>query len=108
MTIVMTGGKQYIVQPEKDITVEKLPQKVGETVILSDILTGQPVSLEVIKHLRSPKIVIRKFRNKTRYNRLKGHRQPYTVMRLQTSAPSVPKQTRNRQKPAKVGAETDK
>ena len=75
------------------IDVEKLPQEVGATVALEDVrmvvvqdglLTGSPrvegasVVAEVRDQLRGPKIVVFKYKAKTRYRKKNGHRQSYT------------------------------
>ena len=93
--IVQTGGKQYQVRPGDTIRVESLPQEAGETVELEDVLmvskdgevtlgnptvSGAKVTAEVAEHGRAKKIVVFKYKAKTRYRRKQGHRQPYTEL----------------------------
>jgi large subunit ribosomal protein L21 len=91
--IVRNGGKQYRVEPDQLIDVDPLPAEVGSTVELADVLliagngdvrVGQPrlegarVIAEVVEHGRGPKVIVFKYKAKTRYHRRRGHRQGYT------------------------------
>ncbi len=91
--IIRSGGKQYRVEPDQVIDVDRLPVEVGSTVDLDDVLLiasngdvhiGRPtlqgarVVAEVIEHGRDAKIVVFKYKAKTRYHRRRGHRQGYT------------------------------
>jgi large subunit ribosomal protein L21 len=93
--IVQTGGKQYQVQPGDTIRVESLPQGEGEKVELSDVrmvsndgdvtlgtptVSGATVTAEVAGHGRGKKVVVFKYKAKTRYRRKQGHRQSYTEL----------------------------
>lgn len=93
--IVQTGGKQYQVRPGDTIRVESLPGEAGETVELDDVLmvskdgevtvgnpnvAGAKVTAEVSEHGRAKKIVVFKYKAKTRYRRKHGHRQGYTEL----------------------------
>ena len=93
--IVQTGGKQYQVRSGDTIRVESLPQEPGETVELEDVLmvskdgevklgnptvSGARVTAEITEHGRGKKIVVFKYKAKTRYRRKQGHRQSYTAL----------------------------
>ena len=93
--IVQTGGKQYQVRSGDTIHVESLPQEPGETVELGDVLmvskdgevkvgnptvSGARVTAEITEHGRGKKIVVFKYKAKTRYRRKQGHRQSYTAL----------------------------
>ena len=95
--IVETGGKQYTVHPGDTLNVEKLPVAEEETLELDRVLlvakdgnvkVGRPlvegavVKAEVVAQGKAPKITVFKFKNKTRYMRKRGHRQPYTQLRV--------------------------
>lgn len=95
--VVRAGGKQYRVEPDQIIDVERLPAEVGATVELNDVLLvarngdvriGQPrvegarVVAEVLEHGRDRKIIVFKYKAKTRYRRKRGHRQPYTRLAI--------------------------
>ena len=95
--VIQTGGKQYRVQPGDVIDVEKLEEEVGARVALSDVLLvgeddavsvgtptvdGAQVTAEVADQFRGPKIIVYKYKAKTRYRRKNGHRQSYTRLRI--------------------------
>ncbi len=97
-SIVEIGGKQYNVKKGDIITVEKLDKKVNEevefdNVILikdnKDIKTGNPyikdakVKATVIDNQKDKKVIVFKFKRKKNYKRLKGHRQPYTMIKIE-------------------------
>lgn len=97
-SIVEIGGKQYTVKEGDVITIEKLDKKVNDevefdNVILikddKDILTGNPyikdakVKAKVIDNQKDKKLIVFKFKRKKNYKRLKGHKQPYTMVKIE-------------------------
>jgi len=54
----------------------------GEAHIGTPILEGARVIAEVIEHVRGAKILVFKYKNKTRYRRRYGHRQDYTRLSI--------------------------
>src|SRR5215210_3473854 len=96
--ILETGGKQYKVQPGDVIEVERIDGEVGAQVELGRVLMvagddGQPkigspmldgakVMAEVVEQGKGKKIIIFKYKNKTRYRRKTGHRQQLTRLRI--------------------------
>ncbi len=95
--IVQTGGKQYKVQAGDTFRVESLPGDQGDEVTLEDVLllsqdgnltVGKPlvpgarVTTEVVSKGRGKKIIVFKYKPKTRYRRKNGHRQSYTELRV--------------------------
>ena len=124
--IVRSGGKQYRVEPEQLIDVDSLPAEVGSTVEMTDVLLiagngavkiGQPVLegariiAEVVEQGRGPKIIVFKYKPKTRYRRRRGHRQGYTrlVVRQILTAESPPEaeEKPKRRRPSKAEAEAE-
>ena len=122
--IVRSGGKQYRVEPEQLIDVDSLPAEVGSTVEMTDILliavngdvkVGRPVLegarviAEVVEQGRGPKIIVFKYKAKTRYRRRRGHRQGYTrlVVRqiLTEEGPPKAEEKPKRRRPSKAEAE---
>lgn len=104
--VVRTGGKQYKVSPNDVIVVERLAGDAGSTISLDDVLmvsdgakttvgtptvSGAKVAAEVVDQARGEKIVVLKFRQRTRsFRRTKGHRQEITVLRVtEISAPGM-------------------
>jgi large subunit ribosomal protein L21 len=95
--IVRSGGKQYRVDSQRVVDVERLPAQVGATVELRDVLlvgddnkveVGQPlvdgarVIAEVVGHGRGDKVTVFTYTAKTRQRRKRGHRQPYTRLAI--------------------------
>jgi large subunit ribosomal protein L21 len=95
--IVECGGKQYRVAPGEVITVEKLPQGVGETVQLDRVLllggdqtvVGKPivegakVNAKVIEQGKAQKIIVFHYKAKKNIRKRFGHRQPFTRLRIE-------------------------
>ncbi|MGB0720617.1 MAG: 50S ribosomal protein L21 [Bdellovibrionales bacterium] len=91
--IIRTGGKQYRVQKDDKIEIEKLDVKDGEKVDFDDILfvdgkigdpvvKGAKVAGKVIAQTRGPKITIFKKKRRQNYRRKKGHRQDLTLVQI--------------------------
>ena len=95
--IIETGGKQYKVKEGDVITVEKLTVEVGTAYKFDKVLsvangeqvsfgapyiTGASVDAEVLGDGKAKKIVVYKFKSKKNYHRKKGHRQPYTKLKI--------------------------
>lgn len=96
LAVIETGGKQYLVSEGKKIQVEKLQRTAGEHFSFDKVLmvadgdtvrVGKPyydaeVTAELLEQKRLPKVTIRKYHSKTRYRKLKGHRQPVSVVKI--------------------------
>lgn len=97
LAIIKTGGKQYIVKPGDKLKIEKLDKKEGADISFSDVLLveknkkveiGKPkvkeakVEAKVLKHGKAEKVIVFKYKPKTRYARKIGHRQPYTEIEI--------------------------
>ncbi len=80
--IVETGGKQHFVAAGSRVIVNRIDTEVGQTISAKNLLDDQMVSLTVVAHTFGPKINGIKFKNKTRYLRRYGHRQPQTVLEV--------------------------
>ncbi len=96
--VFRTGGKQYRVKPGDTLDVELLPNPVdslaefGEVLALSDggevtigapLVEGAKVTAQVLSHYKDKKLMVYKYKAKTRYRRKRGHRQTYTRLRIQ-------------------------
>ncbi len=113
--VFKTGGKQYRVKPGDTLDVEKLPLEVervaefGEVLAVSDggevtfgapFIPGARVLAQVQSHYRDRKIIVFKYKAKTRYRRKKSHRQAYTRLVIQDiqletkAAPATRRRTR--------------
>ncbi|MDP3532150.1 MAG: 50S ribosomal protein L21 [Alphaproteobacteria bacterium] len=97
--VVQTGGKQYRVQENDLLVVERLNGEVGSKVRLDDVLMvgngdqvsiGQPaidgafVEAEVMIQRKGKKVIVFKKIRRHNYRRKKGHRQYETVLRITT------------------------
>ncbi len=95
--IIKTGGKQYSVSAGDVIDVDKLPVEEGASVELTDVLLlsqGETVTVgtpgiegarvmgTVEQHGRGKKIVVFRFKSKTRQGKKTGHRQDFTRLRI--------------------------
>jgi large subunit ribosomal protein L21 len=95
--VVETGGKQYKVSAGETIEVEKLPLKVGQQVELDRVLLvsdenqvqvgnptveGAKVMATVAGQGKGKKIIVFKYKPRTRYRRKAGHRQTYTRLQI--------------------------
>ena len=89
--IFVTGGKQYLVNENDEIYVEKLNVPANETISFSEVLyvdgqigdpyvKGAKVTAKVLKHGKTKKIKVFKYKPKKKYRKTQGHRQPYTKL----------------------------
>lgn len=97
--IVETGGKQYKVEPDSVIKVEKLEGKEGEEIILTKVLavekmgelkTGTPylsgasVKAQILTTDLDKKLTVFQYKPKKRIRVKNGHRQPYTMLKVKS------------------------
>lgn len=97
LAVIESGSKQYRVCLNDKIKVEKLDAKVGdkinfenvllvnmddETKIGTPLIKGSKVVAEVITQGRHPKVSLFKYKPKERQRVHKGHKQPYTEVKI--------------------------
>lgn len=95
--IIETGGKQYRVEEGKALRVEKLGLKEGEGASFDKVLlaadgekvsigtpyvSGASIAAEHVGEGRGRKVVVIKYKQKSRYFRKKGHRQPFSEVKV--------------------------
>ena len=97
--IIETGGQQYRVASGDIIKIEKLPGELQigdpvtfDKVLLTDdgentkigtpYLEGVKIKSVLVENGRSRKIVVIKYKAKSRYFKNRGHRQPYSKVRI--------------------------
>jgi large subunit ribosomal protein L21 len=95
--VIKTGGKQYRVEENDVVKLEKIEGEVGSNVkfdqilalggangveIGAPILSGVVVSAEVLEQKKDDKVIIFKKRRRQNYRRKNGHRQEVTVVRI--------------------------
>jgi len=101
IAVIKTGGKQYRVQEGQIIKIEKLDKKVKDKVSFETLLVadadgqevnvgttslGEKVTGEVAAEGQDDKVTVVKYKNKTRYKRTLGHRQPYLAVKITSIA----------------------
>ena len=112
--VFKTGGKQYRVKPGDTLDVEKLSVAVdsiaefgevlaisnnGEVTFGSPTIEGARVLARVDSHYKDKKLMVFKYKAKTRYRRKKGHRQTYrrlVIQDIQSEPPAPPRRRRTR------------
>lgn len=97
--IIDACGKQYRVAPGDKVSLEKLGVEVGETVTFDKVLlvctddkvivgaplvAGATVTAKVAENGRGKKIIGIRYKNKTNQRRFHGHRQPYTIVSIES------------------------
>ena len=93
--VIDTGGKQYLVEEGSVIYVEKLDTEAGKTVTFDKVLmvnnevgmpyvAGAKVEGEVVKHGKEKKIIVYHYRQKKKFRKRQGHRQPYTKVEIKS------------------------
>ncbi|NLA70535.1 MAG: 50S ribosomal protein L21 [Clostridiales bacterium] len=94
--IIKTGGKQYRVQQNDELRIEKLEAQVGDVVTFDEVLVvggdtltvgnpfveGVAVTAEVVEQGKADKVIIYKYKAKKDQRKKNGHRQPYTLVRI--------------------------
>ena len=95
--IIVTGGKQYVVNEGDTLFIEKLPVEAGDAVTFDQVLAivdgentkfgtpvveGAKVEATVVKNGKGKKLNIITYRPKKGSMVRKGHRQPYTKVEI--------------------------
>ena len=96
--IIETGGKQYKVAAGDTIFVEKLNVEVGmaytfdrvlslvdgdATVFGKPLVAGATVSATVAGEGKAKKVIIYKYKSKKGFHKKRGHRQPFTRVKIE-------------------------
>jgi len=95
--IFETGGKQYKVSEGDTITVEKLGLEAGTAHIFENVLAlnsgeelkvgtpliaGAKIEASVVEEGKHKKVIVFKYKPKKGYQKKKGHRQPFTKLKI--------------------------
>lgn len=107
--VIQTGGKQYKVSPGTQVYIEKIKAAKGgkgekaadyaegdkltfdrvllvddgkDTTIGTPFIAGASVAAEIIEIGRERKVLVVKYKQKSRYLRRNGHRQPYFKVKI--------------------------
>lgn len=97
IAVIKTGGKQYKVREGQTIKIEKIEGKKDAKIKFDTLLTattdgkevnigkpdlGKKVEAKIIEQDKDKKVTVVKYKNKTRYTRTRGHRQPFTKVEI--------------------------
>jgi len=96
--VIKTGGKQEKVSLGDQLRVEKLPCQAGDffvfdrvllvsegenTIIGTPFVEGGKVVARVLRHDKAKKIMVIKHKRRKNYRRKKGHRQEFSLIRVE-------------------------
>ncbi len=97
IAVIKTGGKQYKVKEGDTLKVEKLSVEPGKKVKFDTLMIaetdgksldlgkpslGDKVEAEVLSQDKDKKVLVIKYKNKTRYKRSLGHRQNFSEVKI--------------------------
>ncbi|MGB8367008.1 MAG: 50S ribosomal protein L21 [Candidatus Babeliales bacterium] len=97
--IFQTGGKQYQAIEGKTVAIEKIDGEAGTSLEFKDVLfrksgegqfeIGQPylespIKASIVKQTKDPKIIVFRFKRRKKVRVKRGHRQPKTVIRIES------------------------
>jgi len=97
LAVIKTGGKQYLVAPGQKIKIEKVDKKEGTEITFNEVLLlekkggieigtplikGAKVIGKIVSQGKDKKLIVFKYKAKTRYKVKKGHRQPFTEVEI--------------------------
>lgn len=96
-SIVEIAGKQFRISEEEQVRVPRLPGEVGEKVTFDRVMflssengvkVGNPtlpkarVEATILEHGRDKKVIVFKKKRRKGYRVKKGHRQGYSVLKI--------------------------
>ena len=99
--IFANGGKQYQAIEGQTVALEKIEGEAGSKIELGSILfrkleegkfeIGKPfvdgkIVAVIVKQMKEPKLVVFRFKRRGKVRVKNGHRQPKTVVRIETIA----------------------
>ena len=96
--VILTGGKQVKAEVGQTIYCEKIDGKVGDSVTFDKVLyvngektifgspyiDGAKVIANITKQSRASKIRVLRYKAKSNVRVMKGHRQPYTAVSVES------------------------
>ena len=96
--IIKTGGKQYSVQQDDVIEIEKINledgakdiafdevlavNKDGELTVGTPVVENAVVKGEVLEVAKASKVIVYKYKSKKDYRKKQGHRQPFMRVKI--------------------------
>jgi len=94
IAVIRTGGKQYTVAPDDELTIERLKGAAGDKIEFDDVLmvgdkvgaptvAGAKVVASIVKQARGPHLIVFKKRRRQNSRRKNGHRQDLTIVKIE-------------------------
>ena len=95
--IFESGGRQYKAEENTVLRIDKLEAEQGSTLTFDKVLAvssdeglavgtpyveGATVEAKVIEQGKAKKIIVFKYKPKSQYKRIRGHRQQYTAVKI--------------------------
>lgn len=94
--VIRTGGKQYKVAQDDVLMIEKVAGDVGATLTIGEVLmlggdtlthgapliSGASVACEILAQGKGEKVIAFKKRRRKNTHRKRGHRQPFTKVKI--------------------------
>ncbi len=96
--IIRSGGKQFRIESDSTIRLPLIGKSAGDAVDLevlvmgggdnNEVKVGAPfieganIAATVVRHERGKKIIVFKKKRRKQYKRTQGHRQDYTVVKI--------------------------
>ena len=97
--VIKTGGKQYLVKEGQTLKVEKIQANKDGLIEFNEVLMtsegegsaykmGSPflndfkIQAELVRDGKEKKVLVTRYHSKTRYRKKKGHRQPFSEVRI--------------------------
>lgn len=99
--VILTGGKQLRVEEGNVVRIEKLAVEAGDTVTFDQVavvgdeagmtvgaplVEGATVTAKVLRNGKGKKIRVFTYKPKCGQKKARGHRQPYTCVRIESIA----------------------
>ena len=93
IAVIKTGGKQYKVKKGDVLKIEKIDHPEGNEVVFDQVLLagdkvgtplvdGVKVKAQVVAEGKGDKVRVVKYKAKTRYHKVRGHRQLFTQIKI--------------------------
>lgn len=96
--VIQIAGKQFKISEGDTITTDRIADKeIGDKVKVSDVLLiadektstvgtptvdGAEVTLEVVEHAKGKKVQVVKYKSKSKYRKVQGHKQLETYLKV--------------------------
>ena len=95
--IFESGGRQYKAEENGVLRIDKLEAEPGSALTFDKVLAvssdeglavgtpyveGATVAAQVLEQGKAKKIIVFKYKPKSQYKRIRGHRQQYTAVRI--------------------------